>query len=181
MLPAASLPKCSMQCPGTLFQQSCGAAQCGVAQCGVDADSIPLPSAPLSKWLGVVWQQMSSRALWGAEAGTWCCSAKGRQSRSHATAWDVVAPWRAPAPDLQKCLICASLLHGAVPELRISIISSRCAQSWQTICVPTSLYSPRASLPAHRPRPQLCWLSSFSFDKVDSVLECRMAAGLPPA
>lgn len=62
-------------------------------------------------------------------------------------AQDVMAPWQASAPDLQECLICASLLHGALLGLRVPATSLRGAQPWPTLCVPTSLYSPRASLP----------------------------------
>lgn len=46
-----------------------GRRSCGAAGCGADAASIPLPSAPPSKGLGVVWQQMSSGTLQEAGAG----------------------------------------------------------------------------------------------------------------
>lgn len=154
----------------------------GAAQCGAVAASIPLPSASPSKGPRVVWQQMSSSALregWGWLPGA--ASAGGRQSRIRAAAGDAMAPWQAPTLDLQERCICASLLHSAVPRLRILITSSQGAQTRSALRVPESLSSPRVSLPACFPRPQLCWLSSFSFDKVYSALECRMAAGLPPA
>ena len=150
--------------------------------CGADAASSPLPLAPPSKGPGVVWQQMSSDALregWGWLPGA--ASAGGRQSRIRAAARDAMAPWQAPTLDLQERSICTSLLHSAVPGLRVLISSSWGSQPRPALRVPASLSSPGVSLPARLPGPWLCWLSSFSFDKFHSALECRMAAGLPPA
>lgn len=70
--------------------------------------------------LGVVWQQMSSDALWDGwqpSAG----SARGGRA-------GCVAPWQTPALDLQEHCICVSLLHSAEPKLRVLITSWRGAQ-----------------------------------------------------
>lgn len=142
-------------------------AVAGKRSCGADAASSPLPSAPQSKGLGVVWQQMSSSAL--QEGWAWLPAAASARGGRAGSVQQPEVLWHPGKHQHWTCrsAVCASPYCTVLcPGQRILIISLRGAQPRPALHVPASLFSPRVSLPAHLPGPRLCWLSSFSFDKV---------------
>lgn len=163
MLPAVPLPKCSLLCPDSSFQQSRGWEEELWGRCSQQ----PLPSAPQSKGLGVVWQQMSSNAL--QEGWAWLPAAASARGGRAGSVQQPEVLWHPGKHRHWTCrsAVCASPYCTVLcPRQRILIISLRGAQPRPALHAPASLFSPRVSLPAHLPGPRLCWLSSFSFDKV---------------